>query len=445
MLQKIKKIILVAINNNIWFKRFFLLFFTSLVILGTAFSCSLPGGFLNNNNTITLGVLKNDPSIREDGFVKANAVINPGNQLNNQGLSSISVLKILRQNKDNLFILTREKGIFRTEDAGYNWKRIYIFPIEENANTSQINQKIVENDQLTITDIALDPQNEDNIYVSLLENKIAKIFFSFDKGQTFKEIYSEIATNIKILFLVVDPINPNRIYAILEKGALLRSLDAGLTWQKIRSFKDVPVQFGFIPEFNELFFILFKNQGLAISNDGGETWDLKNITKAESEIGEKQPKDKLDFGITGKQDYGIYEKIIPVTAGIKYDLKEKKIIEKKNSTQSWILIADRQIWLGDNNFSDFKKLVLPTQLEQVNLYDINYNPNSGLDQIYASVNNQLFITNNRGNSWITQDIINLSGQIGSISQILIDKENTDIIYLTLVDSKYTKNNGFFNL
>ena len=111
--------------------------------------------------------------------------------------------------------------------------------------------------QAVITDFAVDPSNEKVVYLAVVEEKLGKIYQSLDGGANFKEIYSEVQINVQVLFLVVDPFNSNNIFAILEKGALLRSLDSGLTWKKVRSFKDTPAQIGFVPEFDKLFFVLF--------------------------------------------------------------------------------------------------------------------------------------------------------------------------------------------
>jgi photosystem II stability/assembly factor-like uncharacterized protein len=435
------------ISKAIW-QRFLVVSFTSIAILGTAASCSIP--FLNtqtNKPTTTYGVLKNDPAVRADGFVRANAVLQPDGNTDNQGLSNISVLKIHRVNKDLLFALTKEKGLFKSSNGGQIWQRIYISPVGSNnsdakAKTQEINGQIATNDKLVITDFAVDPSNEKVVYLAVVEEKLGKIYQSLDGGANFKEIYSEVQINVQVLFLVVDPFNSNNIFAILEKGALLRSLDSGLTWKKVRSFKDTPAQIGFVPEFDKLFFVLFEDEGLAYSTDLGDTFTTQKLTKSASTIGENQPKDSLDLGFGGKATFGKYEKIVPVTAGILVDFGTSKITNTTGA-KPWILIADKQMWYSENSGNNFRKLVLPLQSEQANIYDVAADPNSGLSRIIASVDNRLFITTNQGQSWNTQDNVNLSNPIGNISQIVVDKENNQIIYLGLINAKVKKQKGVF--
>lgn len=435
-------------TSNIIYTRISIVILTIVAILGTASSCSIPG-FFNSTTAAatTYGLIKKDPGVRADGFVRANAVVGLDGNTDNQGLSNLSATKIVRINKDKLYILTKEKGLFRTQNGGQTWSRIYLIPVgssnsDTNNRNKEINTQIAQNDALIITDFAVDILQPQVLYIAVTEGNFGKIYQSLDEGNNFKEIYSEVEQNIPVLFLAIDPLNSSNIFAILQEGALLRTTDSGLSWEKVRSFKDTPVQIGFVPEFNNLFFVLFASDGLAFSKDTGATWEILALTKAPSEIGENQPKDGLDISFSQNAKFGKYEKIVPITAGITYTTDGK--ITNPSGKNTWLLIADKQMWYSQNAGNDFKKLVLPLQSEQANIYDIAFDPNSGLNRILASVDNRLFITTNQGKSWNTQDNINLSNPIGNISQILIEKENTEIIYLTLINPKATRNNGLFS-
>ena len=282
------------------------------------------------------------------------------------------------------------------------------------------------------------------IYAAVVEDSVSKVFRSLDSGRTFSEIYTEVQNQDQIGFVRVDPVNTNNIFVAIEKGALLKSIDGGNTWKKIRSFRDTPVGMGFVPEFGQIFFVLFETQGLAVSKDLGQTWDLQALSKSESQIGERQPRDGLDISFNEALTFGRYEKIVPVTAGIDFDYKEKKLISR-NVQQGWLLIADRQMWFSEDINKDFRKLILPSQAEQFDLYDIAPDPQSGLSRIYVSINDKLFTTTNRGESWDTREKINIvDGQIGNISQILIDAKNTEIMYLGLVDKNARRSGGFLS-
>jgi photosystem II stability/assembly factor-like uncharacterized protein len=423
--------------ENVFFRRVFVMLFSSLSILGTASSCSLVPG---SNNSVIFGVLKRDPIVRSEGFVKANAVKTPAGEILAEGLTPLSVLKIFRVNNQTLYILTQERGLFKTTDAGVTWQRMYILPLGKDPEAG-----IAANNNLSIIDFDVDSRLGQVVYVALVENGVSKVYRSLDSGENFTEVYTEVQNKDQIGFIRVDPVNASNIFVAIERGALLRSRDGGNTWQKIRSFQDTPVGMGFVPEFNQIFYVLFENQGLAISKDLGQNWDLQALTKSKSQIGERQPKDGLDISFSQNLNFGKYEKIVPVTAGITFDYDQSRITSGANQPQSWLLIADSQMWFTENLGQDFRKLILPSQAEQFDLYDIAPDPQSGLGKIYASVNNKLFVTNNRGESWDTREKINiLDGEIGNISQILIEPQNTEIIYLGLINKNARRNSGLFS-
>ena len=423
--------------KNTYFRRVFVVFFSSLAILGTAGACAFPGGSLGSQTVY--GVLKRDPGVRQDGFVKANAVKLNSGEIVGQGLSPLSTLKIFQVNNQILYALTQEKGLFKTNDGGITWERIYILSLGDDVDTG-----IALNDRLVVVDFDVDRNLGQVIYAAVVEDRVSKVFRSLDSGRTFSEIYTEVQNQDQIGFVRVDPVNTNNIFVAIEKGALLKSIDGGNTWKKIRSFRDTPVGMGFVPEFGQIFFVLFETQGLAVSKDLGQTWDLQALSKSESQIGERQPRDGLDISFNEALTFGRYEKIVPVTAGIDFDYKEKKLISR-NVQQGWLLIADRQMWFSEDINKDFRKLILPSQAEQFDLYDIAPDPQSGLSRIYVSINDKLFTTTNRGESWDTREKINIvDGQIGNISQILIDAKNTEIMYLGLVDKNARRSGGFLS-
>lgn len=468
-----------------WFRKIFILFFSTITVFSSAASCTLPG--LNTGGSAqTLGILKRDPSVKRDGFGAINAVttkpIENSSQkcinnltseerknVNFNGLASLSGVK-LEQKEINgqqiLYYLSREKGLFKSYNNGCWWQRVYLFPIDINPQTvdkdgknvrkndkqlqREIEQKIAKNDQFAATDFVIDRNNANNIYIAGHLNGIGKVYFSNNGGQSFQEIYTE-TDKYAVKFIVQDPNNPLRIYLVLEGGALLRSLDGGSNWQKIRAFRETPIQIGFIPEFGNLFYILFARQGLITSRDDGETWQVHSLSKIPSQIGEKQENSGFNLNPLDSSPFGLFEKMVPV------------VLTDRAGTQPWLMIADNQLWYienldlssrvnlenANNNTSNslpqnaFKKLVLPLQNEKFNMLDVTYDPQSGLDKILVSIDDKLFETKNQGQSWSLKDKIQLSTPIGYIGQILIDKKDPDIIYLMLVSSKVSRRNGTF--
>ena len=419
-------------NWSLIAQRVGLLIITGLAILTSAAACSLPGLNLGGGTpAISLGVLKQDPSVSTDRFGKVNSVKTISGQVEASGLSNLSGLKMSMVSSDNIYLLTSQKGLFRTKDGGRTWERRYVFkPASSNADPkakdAEIAALVAKNDALVPADFAFEFGNGENIYFAASQNKVGKIFASNDGGENFREIYTEVQSGVEVKLVSVDPKNPLRVYAVLDKGVLIRSLDGGKTWQKMQSFKDQPVQIGFIPEFNNLFYILFTKSGLAVSSNDGETWTTKVLAKEDSKIGEVQPKDSLSATLTDSAVFGNYEKIVPVTSG---------------NNKGWILLADRQMWFSSNVDGKFTKILLPVQSEQYNLLDAAVDPYLGLDKILVAVDNKLFSTNNRGQSWSTDDKLGVSTTVGNIGQIIIDPKGNKATYLMLLNPSLKRGTG----
>jgi hypothetical protein len=428
-------------------QRTSILAFTSMIILSSAASCTLPG-FNNASNqpTTILGVLKQDPNFvlpngtNREGFGAVNAVKLLDGTYDTGALGQISGTKMIQFGKEDFYILSQNRGLFKSiktrEINGQKyefdvlaWERKYIYPVDKEGTNEQIDANIAKNNTIIATSIAIEKSRPQIVLVSAKVGNIGKIFKSTDGGNSFKEMYSEVQNGIGVTTVVVDPRSDQRIYASLEGGTVIRSLDGGISWQKLRNFSDVVVQIGFVPEFDNQFYLLTKTKGLYVSGNDGDTWDEVNISRNPApKVGVDAPKDiAVNQNILRPEKFGVFEKIIPVTA-------------KKGQ---WLLISDRQIWYTEGLDKPFNKLLLPLQSEQFNIADAQPDPQKGLERILVSIENKLFETNNRGQSWTTNDKINLSSPVGNIGQIVIDSSNPSITYLMLIDPKNTRGNLLF--
>jgi hypothetical protein len=415
------------------FRRISMLVLSFVIISFTAQSCSLPNPFGGNKakNDRILGVIKRDPSAKEDGFGTINSVKTLSGEVSSGALNGTSGLEIYQQSNQNLFLLTLQKGLFKTTDAGRVWERVYVFPLSNDENQRQAD--IAKNDSIAYYDLAINPTDNSVIYVSGALNGVGKIFRSINSGETFKEVYSEVNNKVSVKHLAINPLDSVKVYAALDGGAIIRSSDAGSTWQKVQAFKGTPTQIGFIPQYDNQFFALLERDGLAITLDEGQTWKTSELQKIESKVGEIQPKEiEFNTDIFKKTDFGKYEKIIPVP-------------NQKTGQRGYVLIADSQLWFTEDVTQPYRKLVLPLQGEKSNLLDAVPDPALGLEKIWVSIDNKLFSTNDRGTNWDVSDKFNIEGQIGNISQILVDNTNSDVLYVVLADPKAKRTGGILGL
>ncbi|MBC7471938.1 MAG: hypothetical protein H7196_01575 [candidate division SR1 bacterium] len=416
--------------------RIIVLAFTSLTILGSAASCGIPGLNIGNSNASPkiLGVLKQDPNFilkdgtKRDGFGTINAVKLLNGQVQTDGLNQISGLQMIQTGKNNFYLLNSTRGLFKsytTREINNQkldtdvlvWERKYIYPITQNASVEEVTNLINKNNTFVASSMAVNPTKPEIIYLTGKISTFGKIFKSIDSGNTFSEVYSEVESGVTVVASSIDPTNSQTVFAILDGGTLIRSTDGGATWQKLINFEDKIVQFGFVPEFDNQFYVLLASKGLRLSKNGGQTWDPVNLLHAQPRIsGDNQGKDKLlTSDIFDNTKFSQFQKIVPITAA-------------KNS---WLIIGDSQIWYSDSLNKPFTKLLLPLKSDKYKINDVQPDPQKGLDRLLVSINDKIFETNNRGQSWSANDKINLSSPIGSIKQIIIDKTDSQVTYLML--------------
>ena len=119
----------------------------------------------------------------------------------------------------NRILAGSEHGIYRTEDCGATWEKMWS-PMEG----------------MPIWSIAIDPQNTDNIFVGI---KPAALFRSQDGGQSWSKLSAQMAQECHIgppmvTMLMVDPQDSRTVWAGVEVDGVYRSLDGGDTWTHVQ-------------------------------------------------------------------------------------------------------------------------------------------------------------------------------------------------------------------
>jgi photosystem II stability/assembly factor-like uncharacterized protein len=138
----------------------------------------------------------------------------------------------------DLFKSSEERGIYKSEDGGKNWKRVLF----ANADAGAV-------------DLILDPNNPRILYASTWH--IRRTPYSLESGGDGSALWKstdggDTWTNITaneglpkgtwgIVGVTVSPVNSNRVYAIIEneKGGVYRSDDAGKTWRKMNEDRNL--------------------------------------------------------------------------------------------------------------------------------------------------------------------------------------------------------------
>jgi hypothetical protein len=403
------------------FRRTAIILFTFFAIFTSAASCNFFGEDATNSN-LRYGILKNDPNIYQGGYAFVNTVKNFRNNLDGNGLNTQSGIKLIQTSKDNLYYIAQNKGLFTTNNGGKEWERIYVYPIKGNEK-KEWDIEVANNDALKISDVAI--VNKDNLFVAGTKGEISYLYKTNDGGKSFTEVYNTQANGKKVFIEHVmmdpDPAKPNTVYLTTSGGGIFKTEDSGSTWRSIvinttstfGSANDLPIQMGVLRQYNNKIFILFKNAGLYIS-DNGETFTKPVIKFAQSGTG-----DVFGTSYTGYVD---------------------KVIQSPNS-QDIMLISNKQIFISNNIANEFQQIKIPVEPEKINITDIALDPKEGVNKILMSVDNKLFESKDRGLSWSANDKINQTVSFGNVGQIIIDPEDTRIVYLMLIDPSYKRGNS----
>lgn len=179
----------------------------------------------------------------------------------------------------DLFKSSEERGVYRSEDGGKNWKRILF----ANADAGAV-------------DLCMDPNNPRILFASTwrihrtpysLESggEGSGLWKSTDGGDTWKNISANEGMPKGIWGIVgvsVSPVNSNRVYAIIENdnGGVYRSNDGGTTWAKMNDDRNLRQRAWYYSKIyadtkdEDIVYVM--NVSYHKSKDGGKTFKSMN-------------------------------------------------------------------------------------------------------------------------------------------------------------------------
>jgi len=152
-------------------------------------------------------------------YKSQNNGLNWGQTNNNNVLDSnaVLVLEVADYNPDLVYaatapVIVPQVGLFRTLNGGLSWVNV----------TAGIPNRY-------ILDIAIDPDNENVVYVGLGGFGTPHLFRSVDNGNTWNP-YGYGLPDVPVNSITIDPLNTSIIYLGNDIGVYV-SIDAGLNWQ----------------------------------------------------------------------------------------------------------------------------------------------------------------------------------------------------------------------
>jgi photosystem II stability/assembly factor-like uncharacterized protein len=278
------------------------------------------------------------------------------------------------EDKNIVFLLTENGGVYRSDNAGAQW--------------SLINETIGAVNNFTID------KKEPNIFYASQGGNILK---STDEGINWETIYIESRADQIVSSLLVDFFDNQKIFSATNTGSINFSDDGGLTWKVISVIGTDIRQLISHPTDSRIMFAVTRSAGIYKSNDSAATWEV--ITDGFRSISP---------GALSINDVAIN----PNNPAEIYVATDYTLMSTTNGGADWQAVAST---------------VLPGTLEirstAIDPQDKNI--------IYFTVNNKIHRSSDGGANWSISQIPTTR----VINQLLINDEDSAIIYAGFVYPK----------
>lgn len=342
--------------------------FAILLILFAGAACNILGGSLS-------GVLKTVDN--GTTWQPSNAIANSNNNIS--GLQ-VTKMYIDPQNNAHLYLSATNNGLWESNDNAQSWKQVL--------------------SRITAYGFYIDPGNTSNIFVSGIYGGHGKVVRSTDGGNTWNVSYNEASANNAIVAVAGNPNKQGEIYAALNSGQLVKSLDNGANWFIVYDFKTQISNMEY-SRINNGLYVLLRNNGITESTDGGNNWTM--ITA---------PLTKIYSGYSNSY----------IPAGFKTFLK--MAIDNFSAGVIYVTTSNGLFKTLDNGRSwDFINLPVKSSTDMPGAIATSH----GGMIAYTSIGNTVFKTMDGGQSWATQQVPTNS----LINVIIIDPVLSQVAYAGL--------------
>lgn len=286
------------------------------------------------------------------------------------------------ENPSEIFLASNSE-IFRIKDK----EEVNAFSTKKNIGSGYVSEFIQ------------DPENPNILY--LVSNEIGKstLLVSRDYGENFASIFGA-EKNDKISVFKINPVDGNYLYIGTQKGLFLTSDNGGLSWKKKKSFSPSPIK------------------EISVSGASGEIYislssKIINLFSSQA-VEEVEPATYLS--IDGGNSFSSIRKL--------KGLQVAKITIDDNAGRVYF-ISGYEIFVYENDKVSSLSLLSSADGSTITAFTISPK-NSNI--LYMAIDNMLYRTIDRGNSW---GIINVPTTGRQISDIKINEENPNIILLSI--------------
>lgn len=295
---------------------------------------------------------------------------------------------------EELWVIAPNEGFLRSTDGAENWN-------------------IVFNGNISPHTFAVNPQNEEELYLGFGGDGRARVRHRMPRDDQdpvddeeseyeWEEIYVDGESGRRIAGLEVHPQNPDELFLLFSDGTMLRSFNRGRDWVFATDI-GASINSLYMTPGNPDELLAFSGSQIYISNDRGFSFESRDIGNVEDSGGVVQYGQQRSSGINNVTAFHI---------------------NRNNSQEIYIGTVGRMIRSPDQGQS-WQDIDIITPTSNIAIQGIfTYPPNT--DRLYYVAGNVLYTSRDRGDSWNTKE---LPPEISEVTQVLVDRENNDIIYI----------------
>ncbi len=296
-----------------------------------------------------------------------------------------------------VFIGTKDAGLWKSADAGSQWRHTLDDPNGLRATS-------------TVYRIAISPSRPGIVYLAVFQNHRGRVLKSIDAGQTFREVFFTPAPEVGIPALAVDPHDSDHVRIGTGQGGLIETADGGSTWATEKWFGGAITNFFMAPDDFDQMYITTAEGKIFEPNDQPdkpeEKWKDVTTTFAKSAMG----RPRVQYSLFGGAS------ITPATG-------QRIIADPDDFTSLYTTSANGISHSADagKTWKTIDTLIPPGTSPDVR--DIAVSPRDS-SSLFAVANGQLHETKDGGKTWAHKQIPGIPG----LRRIFVHPLQPDIFF-----------------
>ncbi|MFH1253757.1 MAG: YCF48-related protein [Candidatus Uhrbacteria bacterium] len=233
-------------------KTFLTIFFVAILLVTTGAGCSIFGSKKTTDISKNGGIYKSTDS----GLTWRQITAFPSSKgVGNIGTTKVNTLTIDPQDHRGLYIGTPETGLLFSYNSGDSWQSPQDSLLQSGS----------------VTSVTVDYKNMCTVYATLG----SYLYKTETCGRKFIKTYDETRSGVTVKRVLADWYNQGVVYLGLSNGDILKSLDYGLNWTKLKSLnKNLTTMV--LSNQDSRILLVGTDSGLFKTSDAGATWEDKS-------------------------------------------------------------------------------------------------------------------------------------------------------------------------